>query len=159
MTLKAIGISLFLFFIVYAQASSSWTDENVLKRQQELYSQEQWNAFFGTTLYFKFHHPNSRLKDHVLALELLALARHCQWELIHKQLEPSVSGPLANEAMIYIKQKKEYVAFINNIKNQVLPLNKTIEDQKNQWPIQIEDLTKITTPESLGMRIKSRCKN
>ncbi len=137
-----------------------------LKQVKQLYKSGQWDQFFAHTVFYRSQSQkksdlNTKDFDHILALELLALARHCQWmpifQLNDRHIENSMSLDKSRRAMSIIKVKKEYHKFLNDPKNQKKPLIKKLKHSRDHWSVNIEQFAKFTNPQNLRVKVISLC--
>ncbi len=138
----------------------------VLEAQKHLYREGSWDAFFGASLYYRVRGdlvPGSSplVKDHLLALELMALARHCQWQPILELEKSLVSSaeekPLSAKALSLIRLKREFVAFAQDQSERRLGLMEAVQQSKSQWNVPESALARLTSPKNLRVHVRSQC--
>ena len=143
-----------------ALGTSIFSNEQLLERQKELYQAGDWDAFFGGALYLRTQKPDSTTLDTALALELMALARHCQWALIDEIQQKQASflkGPASQKALSFIHLKKEYKVFTKDTRTPKKGFTERLQSSKNQWPIEEQKLSAITNPQNVKMAVGSLC--
>lgn len=162
-TLK-IGIQSFIFFVSFASANNNSNDRELLERQKELYrasqnDSTQWDAFFGGAVYLRAL-GNSKTIDHSMALEIMALGRHCQWSALRALDQMHLNKenlPLSTKAMALIRLKKGFQIFISDPKNFNKNFIQTLSKIREQWSLTERELRLLTHPENLRLHVRSLC--
>lgn len=148
-----------LFFILASTTNASPLSEGeLLKRQQSLYSEKQWDAFFGGAVYLR-EHTDGQFMDYSQALEIMALARHCQWPII-ESLAANITDqePLSQRSLRVVRMKKGYLKFLNDMQHGRGKISEQIKILRKDWPLSQEKLQKLTSPERVRVHVRSLCK-
>lgn len=106
------------------------------------YENEDWDEFFGVASYLRNGYPNEVETEKIRLLELLALFRHCQVDLIKESVK---------ESLEHSKSHRDVLLSINEILksgsgSEVLPLkngkpkNDSLYLGRNAWKIHQKDL-------------------
>jgi hypothetical protein len=151
-----------------AMAQGLKNDSQLLERQKQLYANSQttnsnstsWDSFFGSALYLRAT-GGSEVVDHSFALELMALARHCQWEVIidlTQGAQEIPSSPLSNKALALIKLKKGFQTFMSDPRNSKTSWIERAAKTRDQWPLTQRELRLLSSPENLRLHVESLCK-
>ena len=85
----------------------------VLDDARASYANGEFESFFGLAQWARLAQPpdvSENDRDQLLALELMGLARHCQWGPVTR-LKAEIEGPFALKAFELIAVKSEYRRF------------------------------------------------
>jgi hypothetical protein len=142
--------------------SSSRFSENMHLLQKELYKSKDWNYFFAISEYLSVHGINVNVKSYEqrVALEMLALSKHCRFKdalNLAQQIKVSdMALPIIDEAISVIELQKAYELK----KNKGSEFTKTplIVDSKSYWSIKDKQLLKLGHPKKIRKVVKSLCK-
>lgn len=132
----------------------------LLERQKQLYTTNQWDSFFGGAVYLRADNPDVAVLDHGFALELMALARHCQWGVI-RDLEHSAPQlfllPLAKKTMAFIRLKKDFQQFSKDAVLDRQSALQSLKASRDRWKVTAQELRSLTSPQQLKMHVRSLC--
>ena len=135
----------------------------ILEIQKINYIQKDWNRFFGLAVYYRkkllSSHEMSMKNFHqkMLALEILALLRHCHFnealEIIEWSLELAErlkkDSSKIQKTIYFFKLKKR----IGEVKTQKTDWKKQIR----LWPLDSGHIKWLSNPKHLRVKVKSRC--
>ena len=136
----------------------------LLEIQKINYSKGRWDHFFGLAGYYRNVLLSSdkialkNFREEFLALEILALARHCRFSSAGGIINWSLK--LAKRIKKPAKKIKKTVSFFNLKKLIGDTKNNTKHKQKDDtylWPLQFKQLEKVDNPKHLRMKVKSQC--
>ncbi len=130
---------------------------SIFERAQMAYQKNDFDSFFGMTVWAHLNQWSALspdLKDQWLALEIMALAKHCRYQEI-SQFQ-SV-GPLSLKALQIVQLKKEYKEFVENQHNTKKPFVEDVIQKSQLWRLSPKDYAKIKSPENLKVLVKSQC--
>lgn len=150
---------LFMILGIQEDVGATPSAEALLRQQQDLYHQKAWDAFFGGAYYIRAS-SYADIKDHSLALEIMALSRHCQWAVIQDLsafLENQPQMKLSQKAFGLIKMKQQYKRFIDDSQNPSQNISVRIKDMRESWPVQATQILKLKDPSSLRLHVRSLC--
>lgn len=132
----------------------------LLNEQKVLYKESRWGNFFSNALFYRDRLINHQIliKDQqhfldLIALELLAYAKHCQWNQVNsifndmKNINPSLKQKLKS-----IKEKVLLVQLIGQQKNFKASIADTI-----LWPMPLITLKNISHPKDFILEVKNIC--
>jgi hypothetical protein len=158
-----------ILFSVALLFSYSSEGSEPLSSIQESYRAGDWDHFFAKVIFFRMHNQTHISMgeadgDHILALEIMALARHCQWSLIDGLIESMGGiesdsiGPLVHKALSVVKVKKEYQSYEKDRNNsRANPILKLRESKKN-WALSADKVSQLTHHEHFRVKVRSLCK-
>lgn len=131
--------------------------QDLFAQAQSNYREGQFDRLFGLIRWSRGHIDfSSQEKDRWLALELMALARHCRWLDIYSR-ETLVKGPLAKKAMEVIRLKEEYKKFSTDPDLPHLSVEKRLASMQEHWRINDLELRKIKSPKYIRLHVESQC--
>ena len=137
----------------------------LLEIQKINYIQNDWDHFFGLALYYRTILLSSygaslfNFRQEFLALEILALIRHCRFYESKQLIKWSME--LAKKTRKDYSKIKKTVYFFN--------LDKLIGDQQPDkgkidwgeriylWPLNLKELKHLDNPKYLRVKVKSQC--
>ncbi len=135
----------------------------VLEIQKINYIEEDWERFFGLAAYYRKKLLSSlklakkHFHQEMLALEILALVRHCRlpealqiidWSLVLAKNIQKDSTKIYNTAHFFKLQSQ-----IGEKKLQKIEWEKQID----LWPIEFEYINKLENPKNIRMKVSSQC--
>ena len=136
----------------------------LVEMQKINYQKNQWGRFFGLALYYRnllLSDPKSahkNFKQNPLALEILALIRHCRFKESQKVKEWSLK--MAKTLNLPASQIKKTNMFFNLKKlvgDQKKQNIKNIEEQISLWPLKNKELKWMDNPKNLRVKVSSQC--
>lgn len=125
--------------VCWAEGSFASTED--VKR---LYVEKKWDSFFARVILARDHFYSqdekaSPLQDEVFGLEILALARHCQWHAVDQVLENHKDHlnqlPLTDKAYEVVQLKKAYQTYKKDQSDQPIGYKKA----KRAWPVKLKE--------------------
>ncbi len=137
----------------------------LLEIQKINYSQSRWDHFFGLAGYYRNVLLSSderalkNFREEFLALEILALARHCRFPSAARIIQWSLQ--LAKRVKKPAEKIKKTISFFNlkqligDIKNNTGKKNE--KEDTYLWPLRFKQLEKVDNPKHLRMKVKSQC--
>lgn len=135
----------------------------IVEIQKINYIQKDWNRFFGLAIYYRKKLLSSRemslknFRQEILALEILALFRHCRFSKALEIIEWSLK--LAEELKKDSSKIQKTVHFFK-FKKRVGDIKTQKTDWKKQihlWPVDSDRIKWLNNPKHLRMRVKSQC--
>lgn len=148
---------LFGVLVSMVMASSSQEETLWLSRQQTLYSQKKWDAFFGGAAFIRSR-SNEAILDHSTALEIMALSLHCRWPMIESLAqETSSMGPLSQQAMKLVRMKKGYKDFLSERIQGTESLIAQTQKIRRDWSLTKGQLQKLASPDRVRAHVRSAC--
>lgn len=123
------------------------------------YSRSDFEAFFGLAQWARLTLPaglSAADRDHLLALELMGLARHCRWSDI-ALLKEEASGPLSIKAYELIAVKAEYRRFASDPKYKSPSLERKITHAREHWALTPDKMRSFGSPAALRAKVRSLC--
>ena len=135
----------------------------IVEIQKINYIQKDWSRFFGLAVYYRkkllssYKESLKSFRQEMLALEILALIRHCRFSEALEIIEWSLklAGELKkdsskiNKTVHFFKFKKQ----VGNVKTQKTDWKKQI----HLWPVKSDRVKWLSNPKHLRMRVKSQC--
>lgn len=124
---------------------------------QQLYRQGDFSAYFGLVQWIrtnKWSELENEERDHWLALELMALARHCRWSEIQR-FKPE--GAWSQKALDLISVKQEYKNFLSDPQAQRLKFSQQIIQAQSHWHLNSKQMAQLSTPQNLRVPVRSQC--
>ena len=135
----------------------------ILEIQKINYIQKDWNRFFGLAAYYRKKLLSSHeislknFRQEMLALEILALIRHCRFPESLKIIEWSLElaektkkdSSKIHKTVYFFKLKKQ----IDEIKTQKTDWKKHIQ----LWPVHPDRIKQLSNPKYLRIKVKSQC--
>ena len=135
----------------------------VLEIQKINYIEQDWDRFFALAFYYKQQFLNSpetsarHFKQEMLALEILALIRHCRFpEALQTKVWSLKLAKHINKDSSKIQKTKPFF----NLKSKVGDVKEekiNWEKQINLWPITLEEMNNLNNPKNLRKQVRSRC--
>ena len=137
----------------------------LLEIQKMNYIEGNWNSFFGIANYYRtvLLSSKSLIRKHfqqeLLALEVLALIRHCRFNLAYQIVEYGVyAGRSANKETLKIRQAGYF------FKLKELVVDKKLKKQKADiirrmhfWPLKEDQLKWVDNPKNIKVKVQSKC--
>ena len=137
----------------------------LLEIQKINYREKKWDRFFGMALYYRSELVSSvslakkYFFQEMLALEVLALIRHCKFNTAYQLVEQSLAmGKKAGKKT----EKIQKAGWFFNLKKWSLENHQ--KKQKNNflkriqfWPLNKQQLQWIDNPKNLRTRVESQC--
>ena len=136
----------------------------LVELQKINYREKQWDRFFGLALYYrslllsspKDWRTNFRQKP--LALEILALIRHCRFKESQKIKEWSLNlAQSLNTDSHYIKKTANFFKLKKLIGDQKTGTQNSLNEQIHSWPLKQQELKWVDNPQNLRVKVKSQC--
>ena len=137
----------------------------LVELQKINYKENQWDRFFGLALYYRnflLSSPESvrkNFKQNPLALEILALIRHCRFKESKKIKEWSLNmAQTINKNPSKIKKTSSFFKLKKLVGDQ--NQNQKAKDLKEQislWPLKKQELKWVDNPRNLRVKVKSQC--
>ncbi len=136
--------------------------DQLLRSVQQDYRRGNFSKAFATLMWARktqWSQWNDSRKDHWLALELMGLARHCQWAVIDEVAGAVASsqGVLVKQAMALIRLKKQYARFQRDADGLGKGFVERIVERQILWQANEIDFSKIKSPERLRLQVRSLC--
>lgn len=157
---RAFALVSFLAFCSWSGAATAGEAE-LLAKVQGHYRNQHFDRVFATVQWARAKHWTSwsvERRDHWLALEIMALARHCQWTSIDRLAEtPEAAGVLSGKALALVRMKKEYIRFKQDPQNKPAGFVQEIVERKDLWRAVESDLARFDSPENIRVRVRSLC--
>lgn len=141
---------------IFAGASAHGT---VLDDARSSYANGEFESFFGLAQWARLAQPQELSesdRDQLLALELMGLARHCQWEPITR-LKNEIDGPFALKAFELIAVKSEYRRFAADPRNRRLSMSNRVVHSREHWGVDSKEAKRISAPVNLKAKVRSLC--
>lgn len=135
----------------------------ILELQKINYIEEDWDRFFGLASYYRKKLLYSteisvqNFRQEMLALEILALIRHCRLSEALRIIEWSLwLAREINEDSSKIQKTVHFLRLKTKIGEK--RVQKTDwERQINLWPVDTESVKRLTNPKYLRMKVNSKC--
>ncbi len=136
---------------------------SILEIQKINYIQKDWTRFFGLAVYYRKKLLSSdetsikNFRQEMLALEILALIRHCRFPEALKIIEWSLGlaekikkdSSKISKTVYFFKLKKQ----VDGIKTKKTDWGKQI----HLWPVNSDRIKWLSNPKNLRMKVKSQC--
>lgn len=138
------------------------SSQQILQLQQSYYESQEWDQFFAHIQYHRLKktlRQQPQFEDHALALELMALSRHCRWQDISQLIQVYDLGLKSQEALAYIYMKAELQSFSKDQENRRSALLQRLKKQRDWWPLPEEKLKILTSPDQLRVKVASLCED
>lgn len=146
--------------------TSSYLAWVLLERGRILYQEKRWPEFFGTAKFSRTLLPFARETEKLACLEILAMLRHCQWDLA-KELVMKREDLGGNKRSRIYKLFSELLQISPNV-----PHDETRRGGANRrrdgdlwrpwspflWPVKGIDVSKLN-PHQLRRNIVSQCRS
>ena len=137
----------------------------LLEIQKINYIEGNWNRFFGIASYYRSVLLNSKssakkyFQQELLALEVLALIRHCRFNLAYQVVEYSLSiGQKVNKNTLKIRQAGYFFKLKELVADKKLKRKRAnLIELMNFWPLKQEQLPWVDNPKNLRVKVKSEC--
>ncbi len=129
------------------------------------YRESRWDHFFGLALYYRRlllsspEQAKKNFRQNLLALEILALIRHCRFEESQKIRDLSLQlAQKTNQDSAKIK-KTGYFFNLKKLVSDQKPDHSTkpLTEQMYLWPLKRQELKWVKNPKNLRVRVQSRC--
>ncbi len=153
--------SIFTLVLSWTASGLTANTSDLLDLAREKYRTEQFSSFFALARWVRLRNWESlpiEQQDHWLALELMALARHCRWQEVD-QLSRAVETPLkrTKKALALISVKQGFKQFKSDPTQQNLPIWRHIEQRRSHWKSSNADFLKLENPVNLRVKVDSHC--
>ncbi|NQZ01646.1 MAG: hypothetical protein HRT45_13365 [Bdellovibrionales bacterium] len=177
--MKLMRIILLLFLHTPLTASSKTTADKVsfefweqrLHSTQTHYQASDWDSFFAETLFFRLHLSRldltenlTGLADTFLALEIVALSKHCRWSVIKRLKKQYLAEektveryPKAHKALSFVEAKQDLTLPEIDQENINLKWYEVLQQKRDQWPVAIKTLANLESPKGVKLKVKSLC--
>ena len=137
----------------------------ILEIQKINYIEGNWNRFFGIANYYRNVLLNSKpsskryFQQELLALEVLALIRHCRFNLAYQIVEYSLAvGQKANRNTLKIRQAGYFFKLKELVVDKKLKKKKAnLIELMNFWPLKQDQLPWVDNPKNIRVKVKSEC--
>jgi len=136
---------------------------SLLEIQKINYIKKNWNKFFGLASYYRnvllssLEKSKEHFKQEMLALEILALIRHCRFSDTKKLADWSLH--LASQIKQDGSKIKKTVYFLNfkEIITENKKAEKSLKNYINFWPLNIKQINLLDNPKYLRVKVESQC--
>lgn len=175
--MKKISLLILLMFSVgqltfaVEKDDTFWNERSLTYK--ELYSQKNWPKFFSEALFFRLHLADSpdkpillKLKDNYFALELMALSRHCQWDVISQFKKAYLQDkdiskvlPQSFKALDFIELKQKLPLPEFDQRNKSISILDSLKSRRDEWPVQLKSISDADSPMGFSVKIDSLCKS
>ena len=134
-----------------------------------LYRLSRWNQFFGNAQFYRYKRLNSESKfkehfsDTIIALEILALAKHCQWkaavDLGKSSLQASSRLDLKNQR---IQTALQYIYLHRAFPKEIIPKSdhqtpRSFFASTTLWKLKKRQLDNIDHPRKIRVLVQNHC--
>lgn len=134
----------------------------LVKDQKALYKSQNWDRFFGNSLFYRHNFlksnnsTNQNFIETIVALELIALGKHCQWEKV-KQISNDISSKANKKTKRAILKILKKVKLLKTIPQESKNLDEISVKEKTLWKLNDEAINKIKHPKSIIYRVENKC--
>ena len=137
----------------------------ILETQKINYIQGKWDQFFGAANYYRLallaNDAAARryFQQEILALEVLALIRHCRFDLAYQVVEYSLAlGRRIHKNTLKIQQAGYFFKLKKlSVSKKTKKQNIKFIRRMNFWLLQPNQLKELDNPKNLRMQVKSKC--
>ena len=138
---------------------------SLLEIQKINYIQGDWDSFFGIANYYRSVLLDSKtsvqryFQQDLLALEVLALIRHCRFNLAYQVVEYGLSiGRSANKKVLKIRQAGYFFKLKELVASKKFKKKNTgLIKRMNFWPVKRRQLDWLDNPKNIKVKVKSEC--
>jgi hypothetical protein len=172
---------LFSFVLASAHAFDalddiSADDENfipaLIEAQKKHYKHQEWDRFFANAIFYRYQKLNTldqlknNFKGRLIAMEVMALAKHCQWEEANTVLLPAMEIAKKIQSDDFSELEKEFVLlpavkYFPHIQKKTTEakIPESIFSSTQFWPIQSSSLQYVSHPKWIRVKVQNLCKN
>lgn len=137
----------------------------LLEIQKMNYIQGNWDSFFGIANYYRTVLLDSKsaarkhFQQELLALEVLALIRHCRFNLAYQIVDYGLSvGRTVNKNTLKIRQSGYFFKLKELVADKKLKKQGTdIIRRMHFWPLKTDQLEWMDNPKNIKVKVKSKC--
>ena len=151
-----LGAALGLFtFVLHAQAMPLKAAA-VAERMATDYRAGRWDEFFGKALYHRAHAP---LSAKAIALEITALAKHCQWEMASAVASEAQSNLAATKSIRLIEDAVIHAQLAQHAPETTATAAQTPASSPGAqlWPVKHRVAALLADPLRLRVKVQNRC--
>ena len=135
----------------------------LLEIQKINYTEKDWTRFFGLAVYYRGkllatkEMAAKNFHQEMLALELLALLRHCRFEEALAVLEWGLRAAAeAKKDSSKIQKAADFLKLKERVGDRPRPWTDW-ERRARLWPVQTEQIISLDNPKRARARVKSKC--
>ena len=172
MNLRSLLFFSFITFIASVTVCFSDYDPSLFDLQKQRYRNSKWDEFFGTAVYYRRNLISSKadFDPGMIALEAMALAKHCYWveadSLIKLALRSAKRNEVKSKRTQALEVAENYIQLLQRFKK-VTPVYKKLNSQsilfseELAWKMSDSDFrftsSKAINPNRIRVSVKSRC--
>lgn len=143
--------------ILFCSIASAGPISNLGETARQNYAEAQWPRFFALSYYLRKTAPDHGETQRVRMLEMLALIRHCQWDLAQELGTEARQFATAADRLKIKRLEAATILFSETPNLQSEPIILADETpQQDLWPLKFEEATSLN-PLGLRRHMDARC--